>query len=51
MPHTFWFNLLAFGAKGTKLICLQGENLLFVPLDLSAEDRKALDEFYGKRDE
>ena len=48
MPHTFWFNLLAFGAKGTKLICLQGENLLFVPLDLTAEDRKALDEFYAK---
>lgn len=51
MPHTFWFNLLAFGGKGTKLIYLQGENLLFVPLELSAEDSKALGEFYGKRDE
>ena len=49
MPHTFWFNLLDFGAQGTKLIYLQGENLLFVPLELSAEDRALLKGHYANQ--
>jgi hypothetical protein len=48
LPHSFWFNLLTFGGKGTKLIHLQGENLSFVPLELSDEERAALEQFYGK---
>jgi hypothetical protein len=44
----FWFNLLTFGGRGTRLIALQGEHLHFVPLDLSADERATLTKVFGK---
>jgi hypothetical protein len=41
-------NLLTFGGKGTKLIHLQGENLSFIPMPLTEDERAALTEVYGR---